>query len=122
VGTIDLRGFSARAHSITERCPRCKGPLFVTGSADWGLCLTHGEQFIGVVPAELEPPNGRQAPTHLKRPGQLVGESYYAGRKAARVRRKRTPAEVEALNRLRREPVARPDVAERWAKYRGEPA
>jgi hypothetical protein len=58
----------------TGRCGRCDGPLFVTGSEDWGLCLTHGEQYIG--PFKLQLP-----------------ETPRVGRK------RRSTAEVDALNR-----------------------
>lgn len=105
-------GLRSLPRSAPARCRRCNGPLFVTGSPDWGLCLPHGEQCV--VPDDIEV-DGRQAPTHLKRPGQLVGESYYAGRRASRQRRKRTVAEVEALNRprMRPGPAPRPDAGER---------
>jgi hypothetical protein len=42
---------------VLARCPRCDGPLFQTDDRDYAFCLTHGEQFIGVLPAaELDPP------------------------------------------------------------------
>jgi hypothetical protein len=46
---------------VLARCRRCGGPLFQTGDADWGLCLTHGEQFIGTVIEDLTPPTRSEA-------------------------------------------------------------
>jgi hypothetical protein len=46
--------------TVNDRCPRCKGPLFVSGDRDYGVCLTHGEQFIGRPPS-LEPPPPRSS-------------------------------------------------------------
>jgi hypothetical protein len=94
VGAIDAgESLGDLAIEATYRCPRCDGPLFVTGSADWGLCLTHGEQYVG--PAFREPETPR------------VG------------RKRRTTAEVDRLNRAdfeerrRPGPVPAPDAAER---------
>jgi hypothetical protein len=59
---------------VVARCPRCGGPLCATGDKDWGLCMTHGEQYIGPFKVDLP-------------------ETPRAGRK------RRTVAEVDALNR-----------------------
>jgi hypothetical protein len=60
MGTVSgIRKFEASL----SRCPRCDGPLFVSGDRDYGVCLTHGDQFIGRIPGadELERPARRSS-------------------------------------------------------------
>jgi hypothetical protein len=94
-----------------RRCPRCNGLLFGVDDPDYALCLTHGEQFIGVVPDDVDL-DRRKDPTRVRR---TLGDVDASAERDAARRRQANRRYWQRKRERKPGPAPRPDAAERRA-------